>query len=246
MSRFYVYAHRRLDTGNIFYIGKGTGRRALTKGGRSALWTRIASKHGYRVELLIAGLTEAQAFAMECHFIAKTPDLCNHTDGGEGISGYQHTQAAKDALRAAHAGKKQDAGVIERRTAKLRGQKRTPEQLVNFKGMAGRTHSAETKARMSAAHKGRVHSPEALAKIAESHRGSKRTDESRARMRDASAVKKAVICVDTGTEHVSLQAAAEWLRSNGFPKATRTGVWYSASGQRERSYGLKWAYSCPC
>lgn len=245
MSRFYVYAHRRLDTGKIFYIGKGTGRRVLSKSGRSTLWTRIAVKHGYRTEILITGLTEDQAFTMERYFIAKTPMLCNHTNGGEGISGYQHTQATKDALSFAHAGRKQDADVIERRTAKLRGQKRTPEQLVNFKSMTGRTHSAETKARMSAAHKGRVHSPETLAKIAESHRGSKRTDASRARMRDASAVKRAVICIDTDIEHESMQAAAEWLHSNGFPKATRTGIWYSASGQRERSYGLKWAYSCP-
>lgn len=48
--KFYVYAH--LDTHrNIFYIGKGTGKRAYVKSGRSEAW-KILSIKGYSVEIL--------------------------------------------------------------------------------------------------------------------------------------------------------------------------------------------------
>jgi hypothetical protein len=91
---FYVYGHYRADTGEIFYIGKGHGKRAwVRKGtdGRSDWWHRIVNKHGYTVKLLHEQLTEDNALQKERELIQLygrqnigTGPLVNLTDGGEG------------------------------------------------------------------------------------------------------------------------------------------------------------------
>lgn len=45
-NSFYTYLHRRNDTGQVFYVGKGKGQRAHDKYKRSAHWKRIVAKHG--------------------------------------------------------------------------------------------------------------------------------------------------------------------------------------------------------
>lgn len=241
-NNFYVYLHKRNDTGEVFYVGKGKGRRAYVSHGRSSLWTHIAKKHGFTVEIVQSELTEAEAFAGEVEVIKRHAGLCNFTDGGEGISGYRHTEETRKVISSAHSGKKQDPIVVEARTIKLRGKKRSPEfseRMVAI--LTGRTASPATRVKMSLAHTGQARSAEAVAKAAEWHRGQKRGEESRARMSEAQP-KRAVICLCTGEVHRSIEDAAKWLRSNGFEKATKTGVWFSASGRREKSYGYRWAY----
>lgn len=41
---FYVYAWRRPDTGDIFYIGKGRGKRANTPKKHNSMFMRIVAK----------------------------------------------------------------------------------------------------------------------------------------------------------------------------------------------------------
>ena len=48
---FYVYIHRRADDGRVFYVGKGTKRRAWQKHKRSKFWQNVATKHGFTVEI---------------------------------------------------------------------------------------------------------------------------------------------------------------------------------------------------
>ena len=241
-SSFYVYLHKRLDTGEVFYVGKGCGRRANVRSGRSAMWIRIAAKHGFSAEVIYQGLTEAQAFSVEASEIASRAPVCNFTAGGEGISGYRHTEATKKALRDAHVGRSQRAEVVEARAAKLRGKKRSPEFCARMSELnRGRALSDETCAKMSASRLGSVRSSEAVARTAEWHRGKKRSPEACAAM-SAAQPKRQVICHCTGIKFPSLTAAAEWVRANGHCKATKTGIWYSASGHRERSYGYRWGY----
>ena len=43
--KYYVYAHKKKQDGEIFYIGKGVGRRAYKKTGRSTYWNNIVKKN---------------------------------------------------------------------------------------------------------------------------------------------------------------------------------------------------------
>jgi hypothetical protein len=83
----------RLDTGEIFYIGKGSGRRAWSKADRNKYWKNIA-KDGYIVEILFKELLESDAFKKEKELIPfyKNIGMCaaNITNGGEGTSGYKY------------------------------------------------------------------------------------------------------------------------------------------------------------
>lgn len=240
---FYVYLHRRADDGRVFYVGKGKARRAYARSGRSELWSRIVNKHGCKVEIVEDCLSESDAFQLEAETIRQYDGLCNFTDGGEGISGYHHTEEARQAISAAHKGRPHKPEHIEARAQKLRGKKRSAEFCKELGDrMRGSKRSDEVRRRMSESRKGLKRDAEVIKKVADWHRGKKRTQESRERMSNASTVKRAVVCKSTGSVFGSLEDAAQWLRNNGWEKATKTGVWFSASGKRKKSYGLEWSY----
>lgn len=71
MKIFYVYAHKRKDNGEVFYIGKGSHRRAWSKAGRTTLWRFIANQSGFNIEILKEKLTEKQAYSLEEKLIDK-------------------------------------------------------------------------------------------------------------------------------------------------------------------------------
>lgn len=89
---FYVYIHRKKDTGDVFYVGKGNRRRATRLDSRSPHWLSIVAKHGFTVEFIKTGLPEACALTIERLAIAGygRDRLCNKTDGGGGSWGYTH------------------------------------------------------------------------------------------------------------------------------------------------------------
>ena len=82
----YVYGHYKADTGELFYIGKGTGNRAWIRWGRSTYWNRIVSKHGLVIKILEDGLTEDEAFEKETRLIEEVglTNLANIREGGLG------------------------------------------------------------------------------------------------------------------------------------------------------------------
>ena len=86
----YVYIHKRLDTGQPFYVGKGSGNRATSKKDRNPFWQRIVAKAGYESIIIQSGLTHKQALNAEKFTIAalrKVYHLANLTDGGDGGNG---------------------------------------------------------------------------------------------------------------------------------------------------------------
>lgn len=86
---FYVYAHHKKSDGSLFYIGKGTGGRARSPGGRSIYWRRIAAKHGRTIRMVKKDMPEQCALSLERALIAAhgRGNLTNLSDGGEGVTG---------------------------------------------------------------------------------------------------------------------------------------------------------------
>lgn len=103
--------HTRNDTGNPFYIGKGTGRRAwqVNAAKRSNHWTRVARKHGFEVHILASWQTEQEAMEHEKFLISTFKELrielVNQTIGGDGTSGFRWNEESRRRLSAALKGK---------------------------------------------------------------------------------------------------------------------------------------------
>lgn len=99
MNIYYVYAHVRLDTNTIFYIGKGKNNRCRRKE-RNLHWKNIVNKVGYKIIILEDKLTESKAFKREHYWIKyyKSKNQCeaNYSLGGEGNSGYKWTKEQKE------------------------------------------------------------------------------------------------------------------------------------------------------
>lgn len=84
---YYVYVHKRADTGVPFYYGRGRGQRAW-EAYRNPHHKNIAVKHGLIVEILQKDMTRAQANLLEISLIAQGLAsgliLANMTPGGDG------------------------------------------------------------------------------------------------------------------------------------------------------------------
>lgn len=111
-NRFYVYEHLRLDTGAIFYVGKGTGKRCTVRSRhhRNEFWQRTERKAGgFCVRTVAMNLDEELAFLVEQERISQLRMsgvmLCNMTDGGDGASGWIKTKEWRAKVGAAHRGK---------------------------------------------------------------------------------------------------------------------------------------------
>lgn len=107
---FYVYGHYTLDTNQLFYVGKGTKNRVLSKANRNKLWHNIVVKHDYKAVILFKNLTENEALHREKSLIKclKKRGFCraNLTLGGGGISGFKHSESFKEDRRQARLGVK--------------------------------------------------------------------------------------------------------------------------------------------
>ena len=97
---FYVYEHIRLDTNTVFYVGKGKGRRCFEERRRNQHWKRVVAKAGgFNVRIVVDKIDEELSFFVEQELISKLKlqglTLANITNGGEGASGYRHTEEAR-------------------------------------------------------------------------------------------------------------------------------------------------------
>jgi hypothetical protein len=100
-----VYLHK-FSNGKI-YIGKGKENRCYDFRQRSRYWRHVFSKYGDPIVYILAdGLEEEEALELEVFCIAEHVDsgyllrstLINLTLGGEGISGYNHTEETKKII----------------------------------------------------------------------------------------------------------------------------------------------------
>jgi len=166
---FCVYEHIRPDTNAIFYVGKGSHKRAYSKHRRNKHWNSVVSKAGgYSVRLVADNLEEDLSFLVEMERIDQLKriglKLTNKTDGGEGPSGMRHTDEAKRKIAEAQMGEKHwTVGYVytEEHREKLR------------KARAKLIYTDEIRAKLSEAGKKRVYTDETKAKMSESKQGRK-------------------------------------------------------------------------
>ena len=142
---YYTYAFLRED-GTPYYIGKGKGSRCYRRDQRKI----TAPPSNDRIIKLKENLTEEEAFRHEIYMISilgrkvNGGILRNHTDGGEGASGYKHS---KESLRKISEGNKRERFTPEQR------KKWSLSQIGNTKRV-GTKHSAESRAKMSVSQRG--------------------------------------------------------------------------------------------
>lgn len=148
---FYTYLHRRVDTNEVFYIGKGSGKRAWRHGSRSRGWHRVVkAARGHTVKVLAQWCTEEEAFEHERLLISCFRDLgaplCNLTCGGDG---YTHTPEARAKISEAKKGRPLTAAHV----AALTGLVRSPEARENMRrGQLGKRKGVP----LTAAHKAAI------------------------------------------------------------------------------------------
>jgi len=176
----YVYEHTRPDTGAIFYVGKGVGKRAFSRHQRNRHWHFIVSKAGgYTVNFLKEHLDEESALLCEVERISQLRSLgiilCNYTSGGEGTSGYKHTKESLDKISAASKmsmlGRKKAPESISKMASTKRGKKHSDEHNFNISlGNMGRVISQETIKKRRLKTVGRKNSQEACKNISDGKR----------------------------------------------------------------------------
>ena len=187
---FYTYIHTRNDTGAVFYIGKGHGGRAHSIG-RNPHWNNIVAKHGHSVAIADHFDSEADAFAHERYLIASFRamghGLCNMTDGGEGTCGCFPSEETRAKLR----GPKWSPEDKARMSAQRRGVKKSTIHKARISmGQMGRVQTPESKQKMSIAQKGhqrgnggRVLTADSLARLSAAHLGKPLSPEHAAKAR---------------------------------------------------------------
>lgn len=131
-NRFYIYAHStnaEPTIDGIFYIGKGTGNRAKRKNHRGNYWKNFTNKinHQYYIHYIWSDLYEHEALFLEKLYIdilGRKIDggmLVNLTDGGEGVSGYKHTEETKRRLSEKSIGRKMPEQMVENMRKRFAG-----------------------------------------------------------------------------------------------------------------------------
>lgn len=138
MWRHYVYQHRKADTGEVFYVGKGSMRARERKQryerayvsdkSRNPVWRKTVAKHGFVAEVLATFATDADAQAFEMDLIkhygrrdlGRGP-LVNLTDGGDGHAGILTSEELRAKRRVNSSGKRSPAWVASIRDARKNG-----------------------------------------------------------------------------------------------------------------------------
>jgi hypothetical protein len=164
----YIYEHIRPDTNAVFYVGKGTEKRMHSKHRRNVHWNNIVRKAGgFTAREVCQHKDEELLFLAEQERIDQLKSLgvklSNKTDGGEGPSGYRHTEETKRKIADLQMGEKHWRF----------GKPVSEEERLRLSKIAQRKHTDEHRKKVSEAGKGRVKSLETRAKLSKAKQGGK-------------------------------------------------------------------------
>lgn len=223
---YLVYTHTRPDTNEIFYVGKGTGKRMKCRTNRNIHWKRIVDKaNGFKYDVLAKNLTEQEALNFEILMIKKMKEagfsLCNMTTGGDGLSGFKHSPEVCEAQR------QRMLGV----TPWNKGKPTSPEAIEKMRlAKLGKKQSSEHIAKCAETRRGKKYSDAHCKAISESLKGKKKPYEA-----DASKRKK-VMCIETGIFYNSVSEAAKELQlfTGNISKVCK--------GKMNKTGGCHWSY----
>lgn len=192
---FYVYEHIRNDTNKVFYVGKGSGKRAFNTRGRSEYWKRVVNKaNGFTVRIVKDSLEEELAFLVEVERIDQLKRLgvilVNSTIGGEGASGCVRSEETKQKISNLHKGKPKSEEHRKKLSEAKKGSKnpnfgkpKTKDIKEKIsKSNTGKKMSESTKEKLSKANKGKTLSLEHRQKMSDSHK--KRIESKKLKERD--------------------------------------------------------------
>ena len=162
---YYTYAYLRED-GTPYYIGKGKGRRINSK-----LHSVNLPPKERRI-FLKTNLSEADAIKHEIYMISVlgrkdlgTGILRNTTSGGEGTSGYKHTEDSKEKISKAMSNPSE---LTRKRMSKASSSRKHTEY--SKKLISEYRHTEETRKQMSSSHKGVKFSEERRKKMSEAQK----------------------------------------------------------------------------
>ena len=181
---FLIYEHWRPGADMPFYVGKTKAdaqrahdpRRKHNR--RHEFIFQKLCREGQKiiVKIVEGNLMEESAFAFEkmkiAYWRAVGADLVNTTDGGEGISGYRHTDEAKARIRGNNAGNLPEVRAARSDRWRERNPMHDPEKRARVTAsLIGHKRSAASIAKQSATITGRTLTPEHVAKIKASKQG---------------------------------------------------------------------------
>lgn len=261
MGAFYVYAHFRETDGRLFYIGKGSGRRAWQRCSRNRHWKAVVAKHGRRVRIVRTGLSEDEAFRIEALLIsARQSSLATYTAGGAGIAGYRHTAQAKAAMSKARTGRKMSAAtrkamsdairsrpdLLEIRSAQFRSGNNPSQKSENRLASSTRMKTSnpmanpETREKLRLAMKGRHPTLKTRAKLSAARRGKVRgpaPPQVVAALAAAREARKRPVVTSCG---LSFASTADAARATG---AGQGNIVNNCTGRAKSAGGYQWRYA---
>lgn len=199
-TAYYVYLLLYPETGIPFYVGKGKGDRYSQHLQETEATTCNVFKYRVISQIRAEGrepvaqiyrcdLTEFDALELETYLIAQIGRRCsggtltNLTNGGEGTSGYRFTEEQRKKLSESHVGLQQTEECKAKRAQKLRGIKRSLEDVERCRqAKLGPKNPAYGK---PSPRRGKKATDETKAKIREARAKQVCTSETRRKMSDA-------------------------------------------------------------